>query len=186
MVRPSCLVRCCTLIARGVLRAANDSESRSPTSTESAAGSPSARSAVSVSIRQRLAVADTHSHYSGSFIAQECLIARIVFKVLHQWITFDVEVSSASRVDRATIHARPQCSRRPWCTTRGLAVAAKQEAENQANNAGHLDCTPHQITISNHAPSAVTGAETWNATCKGKLYLCSGRSWAYSCAPVAK
>jgi hypothetical protein len=69
LVRPSCLVRCCTLIARGVLRAANDSESRSPTSTESAAGSPSAHSAVSVSIRQRLAVPDTHSHYSGSFIS---------------------------------------------------------------------------------------------------------------------
>jgi hypothetical protein len=72
------------------------------------------------------------------------------------------------------------------CTRRGLAVAAKQEAENRANNVGHPDCTPGQITISNRAPDLMTGVESWNATCKGKAYLCSGRSWAYSCAPVAK
>ena len=71
------------------------------------------------------------------------------------------------------------------CTTRGIGVAAKQEAEYQALGVGHPDCTPDQITISNRIQNGNT--QRWNATCNGKVYLCSGQyRGAYSCAPVAK
>ena len=57
-------------------------------------------------------------------------------------------------------------------------------------SAGHTGCTPDQITISNHTGS-VGYNETWNATCNGKVYLCSGVGNAkgsedYSCAPAVK
>jgi uncharacterized oligopeptide transporter (OPT) family protein len=50
-------------------------------------------------------------------------------------------------------------------------------------SAGHTGCTPDQLTISN-----VQGS-MWNASCNGKIYLCSGvatgKSAAqYSCAPA--
>lgn len=71
------------------------------------------------------------------------------------------------------------------CTAQGLAVAAKQEAEWQAKDVGHPACTPDQITISNRTQTGY--AQRWNATCNGKVYLCSGYfRGAYSCAPVAK
>ena len=57
-------------------------------------------------------------------------------------------------------------------------------------SAGHTGCAPEQITISNRTHIGVVGtAETWNATCNGKVYLCSGvdATGEYSCAPtVAK
>jgi hypothetical protein len=50
---------------------------------------------------------------------------------------------------------------------------------------GHTGCTPEQITISNRRFSG--GGELWDATCNGKVYLCSlvstGKSSdEYSCA----
>jgi hypothetical protein len=57
-------------------------------------------------------------------------------------------------------------------------------------SAGHTGCTPDQITISNHT-GTFSNNETWNATCNGKVYLCSGvvtgkSSEDYSCAPAVK
>ena len=72
------------------------------------------------------------------------------------------------------------------CITQGLAVAAKQEAEYEAKGVGHPDCTPDQITISNRTQNG-NAHQKWNATCNGKVYLCSGQSrGAYSCVPLAK
>jgi hypothetical protein len=48
-------------------------------------------------------------------------------------------------------------------------------------SAGHTGCLPDENEISN----VNSGSSTWNATCKGKVYLCSGVD-SYSCAPVAK
>jgi hypothetical protein len=57
-------------------------------------------------------------------------------------------------------------------------------------SAGHTGCLPDENEISN-VNSSPDGSGTWNATCKGKVYLCSavasvGNSESYSCAPVAK
>jgi hypothetical protein len=60
----------------------------------------------------------------------------------------------------------------------------------KAVSAGHTGCTPDQITISNHQHVGTYGTnETWNATCNGKVYLCSGvptgkSDEEYSCAPA--
>ena len=59
----------------------------------------------------------------------------------------------------------------------------------KAVSAGHTGCTPDQLTISNHQYNMY--GETWNATCNGKVYLCSGvasgkSSEDFSCAPVPK
>jgi hypothetical protein len=74
-----------------------------------------------------------------------------------------------------------------------LATTACQslvENELKTVSAGHTGCTPEQLTISNHQTNTFGGGETWNATCNGKVYLCSGvaakSSGDYSCAPVAK
>lgn len=57
-------------------------------------------------------------------------------------------------------------------------------------SAGHTGCLPDENEISN-VNYGLDGSGTWNATCKGKVYLCSavasaGNSESYSCAPVAK
>ena len=53
-------------------------------------------------------------------------------------------------------------------------------------SAGHTGCTPEQLTISNLS-NTWPGNVMWNATCNGKVYLCSGVTGKdYSCAPVAK
>jgi hypothetical protein len=58
-------------------------------------------------------------------------------------------------------------------------------------SAGHTGCLPDENELSNINASA-DGSGTWNATCKGKVYLCSSvgsagsNSESYSCAPVAK
>jgi hypothetical protein len=57
-------------------------------------------------------------------------------------------------------------------------------------SAGHTGCLPAENEISN-VNSSYDGSGTWNATCKGKVYLCSavapsGNSESYSCAPVAQ
>ena len=57
-------------------------------------------------------------------------------------------------------------------------------------SAGHTGCLPdeNEISIVN---IGLDGSGLWNASCKGKVYLCSavgsvGNSESYSCAPVAK
>jgi hypothetical protein len=57
-------------------------------------------------------------------------------------------------------------------------------------SAGHTGCLPEENELTNIIANA-DGSGTWNATCKGKVYLCSGvsspasSSESYSCAPVA-
>ena len=60
----------------------------------------------------------------------------------------------------------------------------------QMVSAGHTGCLPQENDISNVVMN-LDGSGTWNATCKGKVYLCSavgstGGSESFSCAPVAK
>jgi hypothetical protein len=57
-------------------------------------------------------------------------------------------------------------------------------------SAGHTGCMPEENVLSNVVAN-LDGSGTWNATCKGKVYLCSavgsvGNSESYSCAPVAR
>jgi len=62
----------------------------------------------------------------------------------------------------------------------GCAAAAR--AEMQTISAGHTGCVPADNQLSN-----VNVGGTWNATCKGKTYLCSASgASSYSCAPVAE
>lgn len=60
----------------------------------------------------------------------------------------------------------------------------------QLYSAGHTGCLPGDNEISN---SSVTfsGVGTWNATCKGRVFLCAAvssgnQAFEYSCAPVAQ
>jgi hypothetical protein len=59
--------------------------------------------------------------------------------------------------------------------------------ELQTISAGHTGCLPAQNDLSN---VKFAGADTtWNATCNGKVYLCTGVSdlsnaHSYSCAPA--
>jgi hypothetical protein len=58
-------------------------------------------------------------------------------------------------------------------------------------SAGHTGCMPDDNVISNVVMLDLAGNATWNATCKGKVYLCTaagsvGNSESYSCAPVAQ
>jgi hypothetical protein len=60
----------------------------------------------------------------------------------------------------------------------------------QVVSAGHTGCLPADNAISNVSAKA-DGSGVWNATCKGKTYLCSaagstGNSESFSCAPVAQ
>jgi len=57
-------------------------------------------------------------------------------------------------------------------------------------SAGHTGCLPDENVVSNVALNP-DGSGTWNATCKGKVYLCSavalrGNSQSVSCAPIAQ
>jgi len=56
-------------------------------------------------------------------------------------------------------------------------------------SAGHTGCMPDENEISNATDSPYS--VIWNATCRGKTYLCSGVSdmagaRTYSCAPMAQ
>jgi hypothetical protein len=60
----------------------------------------------------------------------------------------------------------------------------------QMISAGHTGCLPEDNQISN-AKMNLDGSGTWNATCRGKAYLCSAflgvsKSESYSCAPAAQ
>jgi hypothetical protein len=55
-------------------------------------------------------------------------------------------------------------------------------------SAGHTGCSPDENEISN-VTAKPDGSGMWNATCKGKRYLCTsigltGNTAAFSCAPV--
>jgi len=57
-------------------------------------------------------------------------------------------------------------------------------------SAGHTGCLPDENVVSKVALNP-DGSGTWNATCKGKVYLCSavalrGNSQSVSCAPIAQ
>ena len=58
-------------------------------------------------------------------------------------------------------------------------------------SAGHTGCLPDAIEISNVTANP-DGSGLWNASCKGKIYLCSAvatgsaQSESISCAPVAQ
>jgi hypothetical protein len=64
------------------------------------------------------------------------------------------------------------------------------ETELQLASAGHTGCLPADNAISNSNVS-LGGTGTWNATCKGRIYLCSAvssgnQAYEYSCAPAAQ
>ena len=57
-------------------------------------------------------------------------------------------------------------------------------------SAGYTGCAPEDNVLSNVAPNP-DGSGTWNATCKGKTYLCSAvasvnKSESFHCAPVVQ
>jgi hypothetical protein len=56
-------------------------------------------------------------------------------------------------------------------------------------SAGFTGCVPTDNVLTNVAPGS-DGSGTWNATCKGKVYLCSSvptvKSHTFHCAPVAQ
>jgi hypothetical protein len=80
-------------------------------------------------------------------------------------------------------------------TVAGFAVATaacQSFGENQLKiiSAGHTGCTPEQLSITNYHANTFGGGVVWNATCIGKVYLCSGvaggSSGDYSCAAAAQ
>ena len=57
-------------------------------------------------------------------------------------------------------------------------------------SAGHTGCLPEENEISN-VKMDIGGNAVWNATCKGKVYLCTEvnylfKSESFACAPVAQ
>jgi hypothetical protein len=56
-------------------------------------------------------------------------------------------------------------------------------------SAGFTGCMPEENELSNLAPRP-DGSGTWNATCKGKTWLCSAvattSAHTYHCAPAAQ
>src|SRR4051812_3559959 len=57
-------------------------------------------------------------------------------------------------------------------------------------SAGYTGCMPEENILSNIKPNP-DGSGTWNATCKGKTYLCSAiatvdNSVSFHCAPAAQ
>jgi hypothetical protein len=64
------------------------------------------------------------------------------------------------------------------------------ESDLQLASAGHTGCLPRDNEISNSSVS-LGGTGTWNATCKGRIYLCSAvssgnQAFEFSCAPAAQ
>lgn len=75
------------------------------------------------------------------------------------------------------------------CTA--IANSPMVAAQLKIVSAGHTGCLPDDNQLSNISMS-LNGSGIWNATCKGKVYLCSAvssagsNSEAFSCAPVAQ
>lgn len=64
------------------------------------------------------------------------------------------------------------------------------QAKLRTVSAGYTGCNPDENVLTNVAAKA-DGSGTWNATCKGKTYLCSAvgtvnNSESFHCAPVAQ
>jgi hypothetical protein len=71
-----------------------------------------------------------------------------------------------------------------------LADSSIVRQKLQMVSAGYTGCVPEENELSNMAPK-FDGSGTWNATCKGKTYLCStiatsNQDQSYHCAPVAE
>lgn len=75
----------------------------------------------------------------------------------------------------------------------GIPGPPMVETQLKLVSAGHTGCLPDENELTNiHANP--DGSGTWNATCKGKVYLCSAASAvvgaaateSYSCAPAAQ
>ena len=67
-----------------------------------------------------------------------------------------------------------------------LANSPAVTSQLKIRSAGYTGCTTEENEISNVNPRP-DGSGTWNATCKGKVYLCSqgsseGHASSYSCA----
>lgn|GEM_PF-2563134 len=77
----------------------------------------------------------------------------------------------------------------PGCVS--LSAPAKLSAIKnnlQLASAGHTGCLPSENEIYN-SNVELSGVGTWNATCKGRVYLCSAvssgnQAFEYSCAPA--
>jgi hypothetical protein len=64
------------------------------------------------------------------------------------------------------------------------------KSDLQLASAGHTGCLPGENEITN-SDVKVNGTGTWNATCKGRTYLCAAvssgnQAYEYSCAQVAQ
>ena len=79
------------------------------------------------------------------------------------------------------------------CTS-GISLVVNSSAMTkhlQMVSAGHTGCLPEDNQLSNITASP-DGSGLWNATCRGKIYLCSAvgsagsNAESYSCAPLAK
>jgi hypothetical protein len=73
------------------------------------------------------------------------------------------------------------------CTT--IANSPMVARQLKMVSAGHTGCLPDDNELSNVSLSG-DGSGLWNATCKGKVYLCSAAgsvsgSSSFSCAPIA-
>ena len=79
----------------------------------------------------------------------------------------------------------------PGCVS--ISAPAKLSAiknDLQLASAGHTGCLPSENEISN-SNVQLGGIGTWNASCKGRVYLCSAvssgnQTFSYSCALVAQ
>ena len=67
--------------------------------------------------------------------------------------------------------------------------ASLTEKKLKTVSAGYTGCRPEENELSN-VVAKPDGSGTWNATCKGKTYLCSAISTldnsAFHCSPVAQ
>lgn len=73
------------------------------------------------------------------------------------------------------------------CTSMANMPAVQEKLKMVS--AGYTGCMPEENELSNLAPR-FDGSGTWNATCKGKTWLCSTiattSAQTYHCAPVAQ
>ena len=88
-----------------------------------------------------------------------------------------------------------QNCRAPWLAllvafAAGACGYASVTDKLKTASAGHTGCVPEENDLSN-VVAKPDGSGTWNATCKGKTYLCSAistinDSQSVHCAPVAQ
>jgi hypothetical protein len=81
------------------------------------------------------------------------------------------------------------CALLTGCVQLGVGAPNIQDKLKMVS-AGYTGCIPEENALTNIEPN-LDGSGTWNATCKGKTYLCStirttGESQSYHCAPAAQ